>query len=154
MNDSLNPRLSSLLEQSIEEYIKNAVPIASGKITTSKSPATVRNDLKILEEMGYLRQVHTSSGRVPTTQGYRYYVNRVMGDLKLKVGELSNAASIITERTAELPDIINEICKKLESTFDGAGDFRRQFDKLTIENITLIPLIAATLGLLPTARTL
>jgi len=77
----LTERLAALLEQSIEEYIKTAVPIASGvlsaKIQHAKSPATIRNDLKILEELGFLRQVHAASGgRIPTARAYEQYVQK------------------------------------------------------------------------------
>lgn len=77
----LTERLAELLDQSIEEYIKTAVPIASGalsaRIQRARSPATIRNDLKILEEMGFLYQVHAASGgRIPTARAYGEYVQK------------------------------------------------------------------------------
>jgi len=79
---TLNNRLAMLLEQSIEEYIKTAAPVASGtladRIERARSPATIRNELKILEELGYLHQVHSSSGgRIPTALAYQEYVQHV-----------------------------------------------------------------------------
>lgn|GEM_PF-2157951 len=83
----LSERLARLLDQSIEEYIKTAVPIASGAICErleqhsehrARSPATIRSDLKILEQLGYLHQVHSASGgRVPTAMAYTEYLGRV-----------------------------------------------------------------------------
>jgi len=79
---TLNDRLATLLEQSIEEYIKTAAPIASGtlagRMEHSRSPATIRNELKILEELGYLHQVHsTSGGRIPTAMAYHEYIRHM-----------------------------------------------------------------------------
>ena len=75
----LNPRLSELLCTTVEEYIKSAAPIASstlvGKTKNNACSATIRNDLKTLEQMGYLFQVHTSGGRYPTTMGYSTYIH-------------------------------------------------------------------------------
>jgi len=76
----LTERLAALLEQSIEEYIRTAVPVASSVLARTpqaKSPATIRNDLKILEELGFLRQVHAASGgRIPTARAYGEYVQK------------------------------------------------------------------------------
>ena len=84
---TLNERLSDLLEQAVEEYIKTATPIASGTISNrlasndlhrARSPATIRNDLKILEELGFLHQVHAASGgRIPTSRAYDQYIQKV-----------------------------------------------------------------------------
>ncbi len=62
----------------VDEYIRSAEPVASKIIAESYelgvSPATVRNDMMALEEAGFLRQPHTSSGRIPTEEGYRFYL--------------------------------------------------------------------------------
>jgi len=75
----LRERQKSILEAVIEEYIKSAKPIASKEILDELefdiSPATVRNEMLKLDELGYLEQPHTSAGRVPTDQGYRFYVD-------------------------------------------------------------------------------
>ena len=75
---ALNQRLSELLNNCVEEYIKSASPVSSGTVAAKDSvgfsSATIRNDLKMLEQMGLLRQVHTSGGRVPTRHGYAAYM--------------------------------------------------------------------------------
>jgi len=96
---ALSERLATLLDESIEEYIKTAVPIASGAISAriqrARSPATIRNDLKILEEMGLLRQVHAASGgRIPTARAYAEYVKKTrdptfVSELICDLGQLS-----------------------------------------------------------------
>ena len=72
------PRQKELLKNIIEEYVKTASPVGS-KLIVEKfhmdvSPATVRNDMAELEDLGFIRQPHTSAGRIPTEDGYKYYV--------------------------------------------------------------------------------
>ena len=79
---ALSDRKRQILLGAVESYIENALPITSEKVQsnlfTSLSSATLRNELSTLEELGYLKQIHTSSGRVPTTKAYRYFVNNLM----------------------------------------------------------------------------
>lgn len=72
------PRQKQLFKNIIEEYVKTAQPVGS-KLVVEKfqmdiSPATVRNDMAELENLGLIRQPHTSAGRIPTEDGYKYYV--------------------------------------------------------------------------------
>jgi transcriptional regulator of heat shock response len=79
----MDSRKEQFLEYVILDYIDTAQPVSSftiqKKYQLPYSSATIRNKLAELEEDGYLTQVHTSSGRIPTDQGYRYYVNRLLG---------------------------------------------------------------------------
>ena len=79
----MDSRKEQLLEYLILDYIDTAQPVSSftiqRKYQLPYSSATIRNELAELEEDGYLAQVHTSSGRIPTDKGYRYYVNRLLG---------------------------------------------------------------------------
>ncbi len=76
---TLNARQKEVLKAAVQDYILTAVPVASKRLVErylfDVSPATIRNDLALLEEMGYLMQPHTSAGRTPTDEGYRYYVD-------------------------------------------------------------------------------
>lgn len=81
----MTPRQEQILISIVEQYAEVAVPV--GSVTLAKlfgvSPATVRAEMADLEDLGYLTQTHTSSGRVPTDKGYRFYVNAVQeGDFK------------------------------------------------------------------------
>jgi len=75
----LNQRMSDLLTCCVEQYIKMATPVTSSDIERRDgnefSSATIRNDMKTLDQMGYLRQLHTSGGRVPTLMGYKVYID-------------------------------------------------------------------------------
>jgi len=83
----MKERKKKILEIIIRDYINTAEPV--GSRTLSKrydlkiSPATIRNEMADLEDMGYLTQTHTSSGRIPTQKAYRYYVDEVMQIHKL-----------------------------------------------------------------------
>lgn len=82
MQSELNDRSKKILEAIIEDYILTAEPVGSRTITrrhpVSLSPATVRNVMSDLEEMGFLTSPHTSAGRVPTDKAYRFYVDSLL----------------------------------------------------------------------------
>ncbi len=77
-SENLSARQRLILNSLIKEYIDSAEPISSDllkkRINLDVSPATIRNDLQELTEMGYVMQPHTSAGRVPTEKGYRFFV--------------------------------------------------------------------------------
>lgn len=77
----MDSRKHQLLTMVIEHYIKNAEPVGSKFLVSfgglDFSEATVRNELRALEEEGYLMHPHTSAGRIPTEKGYRYYVDQL-----------------------------------------------------------------------------
>ncbi len=86
-NSEIEARKDRILSIVIGQYIKTTAPVGSQVITDKYrldlSPATVRNILAELEEEGYLTHPHTSAGRVPTAQGYRYYVDHLMREIEL-----------------------------------------------------------------------
>jgi heat-inducible transcriptional repressor len=81
MND-LTERQKTLLLLIVRDHIESAEPIGSKRLVEDYrlklSPATIRNEMAVLTDMGYLRQPHTSAGRVPTEQGYRYFVSQMI----------------------------------------------------------------------------
>ena len=87
----LTERQSRILEFVISEYVESASPVASQfigqKYPVGASPATIRNEMAELEEQGYLNQPHTSSGRIPTDRGYRFYVESLMHEEELSWDE-------------------------------------------------------------------
>jgi heat-inducible transcriptional repressor len=87
----MQPRQQKILTVVVKEYIRSADPVSSGMICrryrVAASPATVRNELADLTDEGYLRQPHTSSGRVPTNKAYRFFVNEVIADSALQESE-------------------------------------------------------------------
>jgi len=89
--DGLTPRQQTVLGLVVREYVSSASPVSSralvGCYGLEISTATVRNELALLEELGYLTHPHTSAGRVPTHQGYRYFVERLLGEVNLPLHE-------------------------------------------------------------------
>ena len=79
----LSTRQNQILKLIINEYIKSVRPISSSLICEQLdcSSATIRNEMAILEEIGLLEKTHTSSGRIPSEKGYRYYVANIMKSL-------------------------------------------------------------------------
>ncbi|MBI2032125.1 MAG: hypothetical protein HYV38_03025 [Candidatus Levybacteria bacterium] len=87
----LTQRQIEILKTLIEEYIETAEPVGSEtlekKHSLSASPATIRNEMVKLTELGYLKKTHVSSGRVPTPQAMRFYVNQLMKEKEPSVAE-------------------------------------------------------------------
>ncbi len=115
----MDERRKEILWAIIQSHIDLNMPISSMLITRrfpiGLSPATIRNIMAKLEEMGYITQPHTSAGRVPTEKGYRFYVNTLMQEQKLSINsallnELSNRLLIIRKDSYNL---IKEAAKTL-----------------------------------------
>lgn len=89
----LNERKMQILKSIIDEYIDKGEPVGSKHLVEygniSLSPATIRNEMSELEEMGYLDKPHTSAGRIPSNAAYRIYVEQLMENYRLNVEELS-----------------------------------------------------------------
>ncbi|MCL5970442.1 MAG: hypothetical protein M1450_03005 [Patescibacteria group bacterium] len=87
----LTQRQIQILKSLIEEYINTAEPVGSEtlekKHNLSASPATIRNEMVKLTDLGYLKKPHTSAGRVPTPSGMKFYVNQLMKEKDLSVAE-------------------------------------------------------------------
>lgn len=90
MND-LTARQIQILKSLIEEYINTAEPVGSEtlekKHNLSASPATIRNEMVRLEELGYLKKPHTSAGRIPTAAAMKFYVKQLMKEKEMSVAE-------------------------------------------------------------------
>ena len=86
----LTERQKKVLSAIIEEFVKTNEPVGSKSLTERPelmldySSATIRNEMAYLEEMGYLMKTHTSSGRVPSEEGYRFYVSEIVNNKSLK----------------------------------------------------------------------
>jgi len=89
--EELTDRRQAVLGLVVRQYIATATPVGSRTIVEQYglgiSSATIRNEMAYLEEQGYLTHPHTSAGRVPTEKGYRYFVERLMGEAELPLAE-------------------------------------------------------------------
>lgn len=88
---NLTQRQIEILKALAEEYISTAEPVGSETLekrhSISASPATIRNEMVKLTEMGYLQKPHSSAGRMPTPRGMKFYVNELMKEKDISVGE-------------------------------------------------------------------
>ena len=106
----IGKRQNEILKIIVEEYIKTAKPVGSKSIcdTLNCSSATVRNEMSYLEEVGYLEKTHTSSGRVPSELGYRYYVDNLMKPKELTGEEVLTLQAILNNQSLQLSDVITK----------------------------------------------
>lgn len=104
----LTERQETILALIVHEYIEQATPIGSQKLVDKfnlgVSSATVRNEMSHLTEEGMLRQPYTSAGRVPTEEGYRYFVRRLLGDAELPVQEKRLIRHQFHQATADIDE--------------------------------------------------
>lgn len=109
----LSDRKKQILGAVIESYIETAEPVGSRTIakngTLNISSATVRNEMADLEEMGLLVQPHASAGRVPSSLGYRVYVDKLMKHYELSTRELSKMKSLMELKISGIDSMVQEI---------------------------------------------
>ncbi len=118
----LSDRKKKILQYVVDDYISTAQPVSS-KVITEKymqgiSSATVRSELAGLEEMGYLSQLHTSSGRVPSIEAYRFYVAELMDKSKLSSKELSAIRGAFKDHTHNLEAVVQNAVKVISDLTD------------------------------------
>lgn len=104
----LTSRQEKVLEIIIREYVKNVTPVGSKLICDELncSSATVRNEMSILESVGYLEKTHISSGRIPSEKGYRYYVDNLMKPKEMTGEEMLKLQTIFNNNKLEINDCL------------------------------------------------
>ena len=142
----LSERKHFILCSVIEDYIKDATPITSGAVQDRHIPkvstATLRNELNALESMGYLKQVHTSSGRIPTAEGYKYYVATLLEDFQVSEDNLQRVQNMLDSETNSLTQILSGIAELIsKATNYPTVMIANGYDKLIIEEVKIIPVI-------------
>ena len=109
----LGDRKKQILRAIIDDYIQTAEPIGSRTIVEKHginlSPATIRNEMADLEEMGCLEKPHTSAGRIPSELGYRFYVKSLMREWQLSLEETNSLNQAMQLRINELDGLIAEV---------------------------------------------
>ena len=106
----LSERETTLLKNIVEDYIKTARPVGSKSLCDllDCSSATIRNEMSFLEELGLLEKTHTSSGRVPSEKGYRYYVDHIMVPKDLSGEDMLKLQTIFHNHSLVLSDAITK----------------------------------------------
>lgn len=105
----LDKRKKEILQAIIDEYINTAEPVSSATLVNKYgldySSATVRNELAELEDNGYLDKPHTSSGRVPSEKGYRFYVDELINDEDISVEEIKYIQNKLSTKVNEIEEL-------------------------------------------------
>ena len=109
-------RKLEVLRAIVEDYVATEEPVGSKSLAERHalgvSPATIRNDMALLEEEGFITQPHTSAGRVPTDKGYRLFVDRLAGVKPLSAAERRAIESFL-EGAVDLDDVIGRTVRLL-----------------------------------------
>lgn len=107
----IEERKENILKAVVEEYIEVAEPVSSGNIIKKYpiglSSATVRNEMAELEKLGLLEKPYSSSGRIPSELGYRYYVDKLIQEAKLSKKEVENIRDMLQVNGATLQEVLN-----------------------------------------------
>ena len=105
----LDNRKKKILQAIVDEYINTAEPVSSGTISQNHgldfSSATIRNEMAELEKSGYLAKTHTSSGRVPSEKGYRFYVDELLKDDNISLEEIKYIKDRLETKVTELEEL-------------------------------------------------
>jgi heat-inducible transcriptional repressor len=115
----LSERRKELLRAIISEYIETAEPVGSDKIVAKYnlgvSPATVRNEMVVLSQAGYLKQPHTSAGRIPTPAGLKLYINELMKEATLPVKDEVSIKESLWDQRFEFHRLLREAARELSA---------------------------------------
>ena len=118
----LNDRKKKILKSIVDTYISSGEPVGSKYLSDSiglnVSSATIRNEMSELERLGLLEQPHTSAGRIPSSRGYRVYVENLMNDYYLSLEEISVLNEIMNSKIKRLNTVIEDITRVLSETTD------------------------------------
>ena len=156
----LTDRQNTLLKLIIEEYIKSANPVGSKGLCDSLncSSATIRNEMAQLEEYGFLEKTHTSSGRVPSELGYRYYVDNLMepkkmtGEDVLKLQTIfDNKSLVLTDAISKSLEIISEItnCTSVVLGTSSSENKLKQVEVVPLNDTNVIAIVNIGANVLP-----
>src|SRR3989338_3336389 len=143
-------RDQNILRATILCYIKTATPVGSRTLTKISelglSPATIRNVMADLEELGYLEQPHASAGRVPTEKAYRFYVDHLLGPT-LSAGEGDGLLALRFTPSEDVTDTLQEASRLLSLLSHYAGVVvTPRFSSQRFKRVEFVRLGAAVAG--------
>ena len=142
--ENLSERGKNILQALIDYYIATAHPVGSrvlaNKFGLGISPATIRNSMQDLEEMGLVKQPHTSAGRVPTDTGYRVYVDELLEPEDLGASEKRKIEEEISVDYTAVEELLEQTARALGNVSQELGVILSpRFDKGILTRIDLIP---------------
>lgn len=117
MTDGLTARQTQILKALIDEYIETAEPVGSEaldkKYNLGVSPATIRNEMVTLTRAGYLRQPHTSAGRVPSPKAMKFYIDQLMEEKEMSLTEEVKTKEEVWDAREDLDELLHEATQAL-----------------------------------------
>ena len=153
----LTERQNKMLKLIVERYIKDPTPVGSKVISKALdcSSATIRNEMAVLEDLGLLEKTHTSSGRIPSEKGYRYYVDNLMELKKMNAEDMLKLqivfrnqqlalSDVITKSLQVISDMMNYTTVVLGST--SHENLLKQIEVVPIDDVSIIVIIVTDKG--------
>jgi heat-inducible transcriptional repressor len=145
----LDDRKLAVLRAIVQDYVSTMEPVGSKTLVDRHhldvSPATIRNDMAVLEEQGYIAQPHTSAGRIPTDKGYRLFVDRLSGVKPLSSAE-RRAIETFLAGAYDLDDVVMRTVRLLaQLTRQVAVVQYPSLTRSTVRHVELVPLAAKRL---------
>lgn len=141
---SLDDRKARVLRAVVEEHIETGLPVGSRVIARryrlGVSPATIRNEMADLEESGYLDKPHTSSGRIPSDRGYRFYVDELMPERGVTAQESQVVEALFRSRVKDVVSLLRETVRTISETSNYLGFILGpEAETVTYKAIHLLP---------------
>jgi heat-inducible transcriptional repressor len=156
--EELETRLRDVLREIVVRYVSSGEPVSSRTLARSGcfdlSPATLRNVMADLEDLGYLQQPHTSAGRIPTDLGYRFFINHLMKGQRLTSAERAQIDADLAQ-TSELDEMMHAASRLLSKLSNQVGVaflpslhqiVMRSVDFIRVSENRLLVVIVATNG--------
>ena len=141
---TLDDRKAEVLRAVVEEHMETGLPVGSRVIARryrlGVSPATIRNEMADLEEIGYLDKTHTSSGRIPSDRGYRFYVDELMPNRGLSSDDSHIIESLFRSRVKDVVSLLKETVRTISETSRYLGFILGpESETVTYKSIHLVP---------------
>ena len=118
----LNERKKRILKSIVDTYISSGEPVGSKYLSNYMgldiSSATIRNEMSELEQLGLLEQPHTSAGRVPSSLGYKMYVEGLMNSYALSLEEINVLNEVMNTKLNHLTDVVGDLTRVLSDMTD------------------------------------
>jgi len=153
----LTNRQSQILKLIVERYIKEPIPVGSKVISKALncSSATIRNEMVVLEEAGLLEKTHTSSGRVPSEKGYRYYVDNLMELKEMNAEDMLKLQIVFKNQQLALSDVITKSLQVISDITNyttvilgnsSHENLLKQIEVVPIDDVSIIVIIVTDKG--------
>ena len=153
----LTERQYKILKMIVERYIKEPIPVGSKSISKALncSSATIRNEMAVLEDANLLEKTHTSSGRVPSEAGYRYYVDNLMELKQMNAEDMLKLQRVFKNQQLALSDVISKSLQVISDITNyttiilGSNSHEnllKQIEVVPIDDISIIVIIVTDKG--------